>query len=422
MPFKKSDMRNREELHEDYMAHPGIYKQMAKEHNMTLPVLFNRLSPIRKVDDAYEEDAFSDLLYREDLDVNGGYQSASTDVEAWLDQTDKEVGPKEELFWAQLGRDYDECTSLPELDLRRKAASVTTVGQIADNTALNPRQYLALYQRNQLRADIGIADLSASIQTTTARSFGEPQYLTPEDSHRSAVVGEGMPLPVTTLTSGERLGKMKKIGAGLAVSREYEMDQTRMSSIRMWVAQLAIGDEIYMTNEGINMLRGGLTPTSLGGALDIDDILNVQLHFVGNGIYRLDKLFATKTGGRKWIKAHQTVGDPATAGTVFNRPVPDGRFDQIYNSIQVANGVQGPTQLYLTAATSADDPHEGTVLTDTDLLAIDSRFALIFFQLAAGMLSEERYDPRTQVRERFLSRWFGWFLQDPDARTAWTMP
>jgi len=409
MPLQKM---TRHDLHEDYMVNPGIYKQMAKENNVTLPVLFNRISPAKLVDDTYEEDAFSDMLYREDLDVNGGYQSASTDVEQWLDQTDKEVGPKEELFWAQLGRDYDECTSLPELDLRRKASSVTTVGQIADNTALNPRQYLALYQRNQLRADIGIADLAASIQTTTSRSFGEPQY-NPDNnvSHRSAVVGEGMPLPVTTVTSGERLGKMKKIGAGLAVSREYEMDQTRMSSIRMWVAQLAIGDEIYMAHEGINILKAGAATEDIGASPDYDSILEVQLHFVGNGIYRLDKLFARKTESRAWIKAHQTAGsDP------FNRPAPDGRFDQVYNSIQVANGVPGPTQLYVVSDTTNTDPHLGTTLATNDLLGLDSRFALIFFQLAAGMLSEERYDPRTQVRERFLSRWFGWFLQDPDAR------
>ena len=77
MPLQRM---TRHDLHEDYMANPGVYKAMAKEHKMSLPVLFNRISPKRLVDDAYEDDAFSDILYREDLVVNGSHMEGSSDV------------------------------------------------------------------------------------------------------------------------------------------------------------------------------------------------------------------------------------------------------------------------------------------------------------------------------------------------------
>ena len=303
------------------MANPGFYVAMAREQKLKLPELFSRLSP--EAAKGYPEDAFSDILAREELEIHGNVHSESATVDEWLDSTDKDVGPKETLFWEQLDRDYDQGNTIHELDMRQKATT-TTVTQIGENTALNPRAYRALYERNKRRPALGIADIATGIETINTRNFGEPQYTTPDADHRSSVVGEGMPLPVTTLSTGERTRKMKKIGGGLRVSLEYEMDATRMSSVRFWVGKMALSDEIRMVNEGINVLRGSAAGVAIGATPDFDSILQVQTHFSTNCAYQIDLLIARKADARKWIKAHQTAG--STASEVFNRVVPSGRF------------------------------------------------------------------------------------------------
>ena len=224
---------------------------------------------------------------------------------------------------------------------------------------------------------------------------------------------------MTTLVTTERTGKMKKIGGGLRVSLEYEMDETRMSSIRMWVAKKAMFDEIRIVNEGINVLREGANTKSIGPDPNFDSVLDIQLHYATNSGYQVDLLCAKREDAEKYIKAHKLGGNSSASLQVYNREIPEnGGFSGLINNLQIVNTVQGPTRLAIFDDVTTSDPDLGTALVDNELLGVDTRFSLIFYQQARGILSEEKYDPRTQVRERFLSRWFGWYLQDPDARVS----
>ena len=421
------DLMTRKDLHADYMANPAVYVAMATEKKWSLPYLFNRLAP--EAEKHHPEDAFQDILFREELEVAAGTENSSSDVERWLDQTDKEVGPKETLFWAQLDKDYDDTSTIGELawkqngGLWKQNAATTLVTDNADNTPLNPRSYRQLYERSRFAPPIAIADIASGLETIPNRTFGQPEYRTDAADERSRVIGEGLPMDMTTIVTGERTGKLKKIGGGLRVSLEYEMDQTRMSSVRMWVARKAMRDEIRIVNEGVNVLANNATTENIGSSPNARSIREVNLYFSQNSGYRIDLLCAKKEEADKWIEAHQVGGQwsatPAQNSVItYNRPVPAGQFTDVTNTIEVVNFTSGPNRLAIFDDTTTDDPDLGTALVDNELLGIDTRFGLILYQQARGVLSEERYDPRTQVRERFISRWFGWFLQDPDARVS----
>ena len=104
--FTRNEQETREELFKGYMSDPGRYVAMARAHKLTLPVLFNRISP--EPEPLYPQDAFAHVLARAELNVSSSEHESSANVESFLDSSDKEIGPRETLFWAQLDRDYDQ--------------------------------------------------------------------------------------------------------------------------------------------------------------------------------------------------------------------------------------------------------------------------------------------------------------------------
>ena len=377
----------------------------------TLPIFLNKLSP--RAVEGYPEDAMGHLLAAENLAIRSKTDSCSATVNDFLDG-----GPKEALMWAQLDLDYDTCSSIHELSMKtasvdkKAAASSNTDAAQVDNSPFKPRSTSALYENRKFRPQVTIADLASGIETIPGTTFQIPKYDTMPADERPIIVAEGAPMMVTRLTTSTETGQTFKVGEGLATSNEFDLSNLRMQTVRTWVRRVAMRHEIYIVNRGINVLyEASGSGVNIGSSPNLASILRVALHFSdseSNG-YAIDRLFALKQEAEEWIIASVESSDNKVP---FNAP--DGRFSGIFGGVQLMNGVQEPVRLGVVGPNSTD-PNVGVNLVADDLLGLDSRFGLIFYRQQRGMMDESKYDPRSQVTERFLSQRVGWQLQDSNA-------
>ena len=410
----------RKELFDDFNMKPGYYNGLAKKHKVALPTLMNRLSP--EATPGYPQDAMSEMLARHRLEVSGNATDASSSVEEFLD-SGSELGPKETMFWATLERDYDVATSVYDLEQKMKINAGSTTSLLSDeaeNSAARPRSTRMLYELNKFRPPVSITDIAGGIETIPGQTWQVPNYATPAADERSTTIPEAGPIPLTTLTTSENTGRTKKIGAGLSISREFELNMTLMSEVRMWVRRQGMRDEIRIVNEGVNVLRTAITrsgsaaatvPLGAGAALGLDAVITVNTHFGSESGYMLDMLLGLKSTVRTWIRAN--VAQPS-GGVEINRMLPGGTFSSVFNNVELVNMTNGPTRVaYFDQMNS--DPNIGNTLVDKELIGCDSRWALVLYRQARGVTNENRYDPSTQVRDYFLTQRFGWHLQDEAA-------
>ena len=406
------DQIPRDELYARWTKdHEGIAAE-AVEAGVTLPFYLEELSP--KADpSAPNLDAMAYLLARDSLATKsfGGFSTAS--VKDFLKHPRTEA-----LFWAQLDLDYDMTSSIHEVEMKQlgipdlKAAAANTDAAQTDNTPFKPRFTRALYENRRFRPQVTIADIASAIETIPGTTFQIPKYDTPPDREYPVVIPEGGKMAVTTLKTETANGRTFTVGEGLATSRKFELNDLRMQTVRIWVRRVAMRHEATIVNRGINMLYDVAgADVNIGDPPTLNSILKVVLHFtdqVNNG-YNIDRLFGLKGTVEEWILAN--VESNANR---FPFEPPEGRFSQIFGGVQLGNGGMEPPIIYAVGPNSQDENLGVKVATD-DLLGIDSRFGLVLYRQARGLLQEEKYDAQTQLRERYLSQEVGWQPQDEEA-------
>lgn len=400
--------------------HEDILKDAAKS-GLTLPFYLEQLSPVGVK--GWPEDAFGHLQARDALSVKSNPLSSTATVHDFLDG-----GRKEALFWAQLDLDYDLCSSIHEFEIKsagfdladlvrqsyglepaQKAGANTDAGA-TDNTPFKPRYTRALYENRKFRPPVTIADIASGIETIPGTTFQIPKYDTPPEDEYAVIVPEGGEMVVTTLSTQVDSGRTFMVGEGLATSRKFELNDLRMQTVRMWIRRVAMRHEAVIVNRGLNILHGaGGSGVSLGSSTNLNSIIKVVLHYVNqvNNGYQIDKLFALQAESEEWMVAN--IENP---NNMF-RP-PEGRFSNIFGGVQLGGSFREPPTLYPVGPSNAD-PNIGVNFGMHDLLGIDSRFGLIYYRQARGFMQEEKYEPRSQLRERYLSQEGGWQNQDAEA-------
>ena len=411
------DNMGREELFDDFNLKPSHYSAMAKKNRITLPTLMNRLSP--ESSPGYPQDAMGEILARHGLEISGNASYSSSSVQDFLD-SDSELGPKETLFWATLDRDYDVASSIYDLERKMKlnAATSTNVGDSPEGGAVRPRSTRPLYELNKFRPPVSITDIAGGIETIPGQLWQVAEYATPAEDEYSTTIPEGGTIPLTTLTTSERQGRTRKVGAGLRVSLEAEMNSTIMSEVRMWVRRQGMRDEIKMVNEGVNLLKTAppaITAVDLGTAasLGLSDILDVNMHFGAESGYILDTMVALKNTSKVWIEANNSSGASNKNDVRGGTPQ---RAAAAYGGIELINAGSGVIRLAYFDTANVNNPNVGVNLVERELIGFDSRWSLILYRQARGVTNENRYDPSSQVRDYFLTQRFGWHLQDASAR------
>ena len=392
---------DRDRLHRNFMEDPQNFVKQAKAAGESLHGYMNRISP--EPMSGFSDDAMGHILQKEELRITGTPTAPSASVE---DFTKNEA--RRELFWSTLDRDYDKTSSIHDLQVK----ATNTDAALTDNTPFKVRDTSPMVERNRFQPRLRIADIASRVETIAGTTWQVPEYQTGENNEQSAVIAEATRIPTTTVTTGTETGRTDKIGAGLRISDEYQLNALNMETIRMWVRRVAMRDEITIVNEGVAILaaNAGASIATLS-TLSLKDIIDVNLY--GNGGYQYNTLVSTRTGAASWITANvQSLGGNNTG------PLLDGSsqsFGSAIAPIQLINSTYGPTRLGFV------DDGAVTGLANAELLGVDQRFALVLKRTQRSQTDETQRISSHQVTERYLTQRYGWDLEDPSAVVQWTM-
>ena len=391
---------DRDRLHRNFMEDPQNFVKQAKAAGDSLHAYMNKISP--EPMSGFSDDAMGHILQKEELRITGTPTAPSASVE---DFTKNEA--RRELFWATLDRDYDKTSSIHDLQVK----ATNTDAALTDNTPFKVRDTSPMVERNRFQPRLRIADIASRVETIAGTTWQVPEYQTTANNERSTVIAEATRIPTTTVTTGTQTGRTDKIGAGLRISDEYQLNALNMETIRMWVRRVAMRDEITIVNEGVAILAANATLVKALGALGLRDIIDVNLY--GNGGYQFNTLVSTRTGASAWIEANVQ-----SLGTSNQGPILDGSnqsFGSAIAPIQLINSTYGPTRLGFV------DDGAVTGLVDEELIGVDQRFALVLKRTQRGQTDETQRISSHQVTERYLTQRYGWDLEDPSAVVQWTM-
>ena len=417
-PIPENDQMSRRQLHQDFMANHKEYEQEAADRRMSIPALLNAKSP-NGDNNRDHPDALSSLLGRSDLYISSDAGNSTSSAADFM-----KTAATRSLFWAVLDRDFDEALGLYEIENNRGnrvegfASGTNTEQDLTPGGAFNPRTTLPLVDRRKFRPRIAISDIAGSVQTIPGNSYQTPEYNTPDADHRMRPVPPTTPIPTTTLTVSERQGSLKKIGEGLRVDANMEFSSLFMESIRMWVAKLALHTETSIVNAGIKVMYDSIADvsarsfTNVGATPNLQSIIRINL-FTGPGnAYMYNLLIMRESEVRTWIEAN-TMALSATPTNQQNTIPAPGRFVSVFPGVTLLNSVAAPT------VTAYVGDSEISGWNTDNFIGVDQRFALTLMRRARGTRDEGDYDPETQVRRRFLSQHFDWYLEDINAITGW---
>ena len=415
----------RKGLHEKFSADPKAMYEEAMEKKLTLPSLFRE-----KIDDELEKsedrklDPLNWMLRKEGLSIRSvdGYASSSIEDFMANDAT-------KQLFWSVLDNDYDQNFGFDELGKVAADGTLTDSG-LTDNTPFKVRYTTPMAELQRFSPRVRVVDIVGSVETIPGTTFQQPELrgdpaTTAEGrqaAEQSRDIGEAGRIPTTTLRVGTSTGQTKKIGEGLRISTEATFSEMYMESVRIWVRRLAMRDEIRMVNEGIDILRrvaetqGTPASNSLTATPSLDDVIRVNLY--STGAYDYNLLIANQGNAHLWIAANVRSGWGTTPANFYPADMPGDRFGSVFPGVQLVNSVYAPTRLAV-----VNDGEGGLAArpTGTHLIGVDQRFALSLKRTARGMVDEEIYDARHQVRERYITQRYGYHLVDVEAVKYWRL-
>ena len=408
----------RKELHTSYFQDYVPFCKAAERLDMSLPDFCNYASPKREWD-GLPNDAISEMFAHSNLVVNQSMRRKTATMAELADE-----GPTETLMWSLFERDYDAASGLYDLEKTLKFADVgATEGGLPENSSLRPRATRELYERNKFRPPITLGQITSSMQTIDADAVNLPEYTQAAEDERSKTLTEFENIPLTSITLSERSIRLKRIGAGVRVSRQFELNNIRMTAIRTWIRRQGMRDEIRMIHEGVNTLIASATRTgapaavSIGTAPSFAQVLSVYTGFGTSSGYSVDLLITSTANAETFLQSNIAVSQ---AGYVLDLPDRAQISGGILPRINYVNANVREVNLIgfdRVQDSSGNDPgvDVGINLHEDHMLAVDSRFALIFLRRARGVVTAEQYFPRSESRERYMTQYFGWGEQDPEA-------
>ena len=403
---------DRKQLHDAYMADYVPFCKAAESLDMSLPDFLNYASPKSEYD-GLPYDAISELFAHSNLVVNQSMRRKTATMSELADE-----GPTETLMWSLFDRDYDNASGLYELEQTLKFADVgATEGGLPENSSLRPRATRDLYERNKFRPPITLGQITGSMQTIDADAVNLPEYTQTAEDERSKTLSEFENIPLTSITISERSIRLKRIGAGVRVSRQFELNNIRMTAIRTWIRRQGMRDEIRMIHEGVNTLitnapAARVTIDDIGTAPNFAKIMSVFTGFGTSSGYAVDLLITSTANAETFIQANMAVsGD----GYVLNLPDRAQVSGGILPRINYVNANVREVNLIGFDRVNTSDVNLGINLPAAHMIVVDSRFALIFLRRSRGVVTAEQYFPRSESRERYMTQYFGWGSQDPEA-------
>ena len=400
----------RKELHDVYFADYVPFCQAADTMDMSIPDFMNFASPKLEYD-GMPNDALSEVFARQNLVVNQSMRRKTACLGELSDQ-----GPKETLMWSLFDRDYDAASGMYDLEqsLRFADGGATEAG-LTPGTSLRPRATRELYERNKFRPPIQLSQIAGATQTIDADGIQMPQYSQAEGDEQGRVLTEFANIPLTSITLSEQVVNLKRIGAGVRVSRQFELNNIRMTAIRTWIRRQGMRDEVRMVHEGVNALitaSSGFTAVPIGANPNFKQVMDTFTGFGTESGYSVNLLITSTANATTFLQSNIAVND---AGYILDLPDRAQIAGGILPRINYVNANVSEVTLVGFDTVATTDVNSGINLPANQMIAADARFALVFLRRARGIVTAEQYIPRQEARERYMTQYFGWGPQDNEA-------
>lgn len=227
---------------------PDHYRR-AYDAGMNLSLWLERQDPSNEYRDGL--DAFERLMYVADIVTRsrpeiGLWASTPKDMEDAGDQVRLLFPELVARFWRSATTGKDPSTR----------ALYTSSDDLPGSIARPWAEAVDARWSSRRKAPIMLQDIVA-INTGIDTDAYKAYYLTTDDAEtRMSRVAELGEIPMSKLTGGDNMIRLKKYGRGIAQSYE-SLRRVRIDKIRLWVERLAIINEMDKVSEAINVLVSG---------------------------------------------------------------------------------------------------------------------------------------------------------------------
>jgi hypothetical protein len=406
----------RKEQHDAVKTNMKDWVLEAREKNITISQLLNTMSP-EKDDERQPDEALQTLMQNDGLRMRSTRNFPASELKDFY-QVGKDY--RKELLYGYMDDEYDRCFDTPRIQTR--------AGVDMQSLPLNEywRDFTDAPAREEkkIAPPIRLNDIVAFTQNIPGVDFRIPEYELLEEDEQMVDVSEGTTIPIATLKLGRRTVTLKKIALGLRWTYEFARNAPmRADGIRRWVQRVATRHEMALVKEGIMTILEGLT----------------HIDFPGNG----DFTAAGGAGTTSWhdnpgyalanhILLHLQLDDPYQVDTILGgknsiiRYLLTDSVNYSLNEFAQRNPQFSPrarllNQLGTTEAVGVLKDDSYTELTDgthddNRMLLFDSATTLAYLRQTGSQTDEIDQDPSQQIVTRYLSRIYGFYIEDDNAR------
>lgn len=403
-----ANIHTRSELHEGMKTNMKDWVKEAQEEDVSLSQLLNMKSPEPEGERAPQQ-AIHAMLQKEGLRMRSSRNFPASNLNEFY-AAGKDY--RRELLYGYMDDEYDKCfdtarnVRAPELELQ----GLPVNDYWRDYTDAPARD------EKRIAPSIRLNDIVAMTTNIPGVDFRIPEYQFVEDAEQMVDVSEGTLIPVSTLKLGKRTVVLKKIALGLRWTYEFARNSPmRVDGIRRWVQRVATRHEMSLVKEGIETILSGLSPVAFSNnpALAADEDMpgfslanHIKLHLQLDDPYQVDTILGGKTAIIRYL-----LTDVKSYGL------------NDFNSMNPALTPRARVMNQLGTSTKVGvlkDSFTGLTGSDADqaskMLLFDSNTTLAYLRQTGSQTDEMDTDPSQQLITRYLSRIYGFYLDDVNSR------
>ena len=416
----------RSDLSDAWKTNHKEWAAQAREHKMSVAGFLNTICP--------EEDgsrsipiALHDIMQKEGLRM-----ASSSGVPSSLIAEFFENDSTLAALAAYVENYYESCMGLSQSGLinakQAKAGTRSSVGDIPAGNAFNDYQIGVFREQTRRGLKLRLAAILADTEEAIRFTHEIPEYITPPIEEQMSDKAEGTDIKAGTIKVGSRTVRLKKVAVALKYTYEFATgDGLRSQAIRTWTRNTAIQHEKALVKQALRTGLGdyegsdGATKENkfVNQAADDYDVETLtRLAFELDEDYVADTVIGGPRTLAKWLNikidgAGTTLGQYLALNPDFNQP------NQNINTAFLL-----PTQwaaikedIVPTADSTATADNPDTLVASSEqLFFFDSMQLINYVTFPAQDVNESHRDPLQQMLYQILSRYYGFYVGDNNAR------
>ena len=396
----------REALHDEWKQNYKEFRDKAQDQKLSLAGYLNTISP-EPENEFSPPNAVHALMQKEGLRMKGTRYAPSSLLKEFMESEDRK-----ELFYAEMDDYYDSCfDEYPRSPVRNPAS----LGQYSAGDPFRPFQDQALMERKRKAPRLRLNQIVGVTDVIQGVDLRQPEYTTPDINEQMQDVGEGGLIPVGTVTLGSRHVTLKKVACGIRWTYEFARNsEIRAEALRRWVARVAISHEIALVNEGLSTILSTVDGESChhvtGKSFTVEDI--TSLLFELDEPYQVDTVVGGPSPVVKYLNLNTGFTQQTMAYIAAMNP-------ELIPNPSPLNNIMVPTQygvIKTDVGTGVVGASTRLEYAQNHLLMFDSAETLGYIRQANSETDELDTEPSQQFVTRYLSRYYGFYLNDLNGR------